>query len=165
MVSVFAIGFIGLASSVLLSPAYLLAVSKFNTADEQLAALEKKYGNSAQEKEISGQIREINNKITLLSSGDTSLRLAPPEAIVSILGLKESTIKIFSLTYDLTARKDRVVLTGTAADRDSLSNFFETLKKDPLIDNVTLPISSYVKSTNIDFSVVIERKANPIAKK
>jgi len=160
-----ALGFIVIASLVLLFPAYLLAVSKFKASENQVVALEKKYGSSAQEKEISAQIREINNKIILLSSGDTSKRLSPTEAITNILNLKGELIKIYTFAYESTASKERIVLTGVARDRDSLANFFETLKKSPTFTSVTMPISSYVRSENIDFSVVLERDTRPPEKK
>ncbi len=165
IVSFFAIGAIAAASLVLLAPAYILAVTKNNTVEEQLAVLEKKYGGAGQEKELSAQIREINNKILLLLSGDATDRLVPSQAVAKILSLKGSSIKIIAFTYETMANQERVVLTGTASDRDSLASFVETLKKDPTFTSATMPISSYVKSENIDFSIVIERKSKTPAKK
>ena len=165
IVSIFAMGALAVASSALLAPAYILAVSKNKTSNDQLAALEKKYGDSAQEKELGAQIRDINTKILLLLSGDTTDKLTPSQAVASIINLKGSDIKISSFSYEATASQERIVLTGTASDRDSLSGFFETLKKDSTFTSVTMPISSYVKSENIDFSIVIERKTKTPAKK
>lgn len=165
IVSFFAIGALAVASMVLLAPAYILAVTKNSTAEEQLAVLEEKYGGAGQEKELSAQIREINNRILLLLSGDTTTRLAPPQAVTKILSLKGGSIKIIAFTYESMANQERIVLTGTSSDRDSLANFIETLKKEPAFTSATMPISSYVKSENIDFSIVIERKSKTPAKK
>lgn len=165
VVSVFAIGSLVLASLILLAPSYVLALSKYGTAEKQLAVLEAKYSGTGQEKEIGAQIRDINTKILLLLSGDTSTRLSPSEATLNILKIKSSAIKISAFTYDATATQERIVLTGTATDRDSLATFIETLKKDPTFTSITLPISSYVKSTNIDFSIVAERKTKASTKK
>lgn len=165
IVSFFAIGALAVASSVLFAPAYILAVSKHNSSEAQLAVLEEKYGGAGQEKELGVQIREINTKILLLLSGDTSARLTPSQAVESIISLKGNKIKISSFTYEAIASQERIVLTGTASDRDSLANFVETLKKDPTFTSATIPISSYVKSENIDFSIVIERKSKAPAKK
>lgn len=165
VVSIFAIGAVAVSGAVLLVPAYLLAVSKHSSSNDQLSALEKKYGDSAQEKELGAQIREVNTKILLLLSGDTTDNLTPSQVVAKIISLKSSDIKILSLSYETTANQERVVLTGAASDRDSLAGFFETLKKDPTFTSVTMPISSYVKSENIDYSIVIERKSKAPAKK
>lgn len=165
VVSIFAIGAVAVAGAVLLVPAYLLAVSKHSASNDQLSALEKKYGDSAQEKDLGAQIREVNTKILLLLSGDTTDKLTPSQAVAKIISLKSSDIKISSLSYETTANQERIVLTGTARDRDSLANFVDTLKKDPTFTSVTMPISSYVKSENIDFSIVVERKSKTPAKK
>lgn len=163
--SVFAVGSLVTTSVILFAPAYLLAISKNTAAETQLAALEKKYGDSKQEKEIGAQIRDINTKILLLLGTDTSARMLPTEIISKILNTKKTEIKIIAITYDANTSQERVVLTGTAKDRDSLADFIAELKKDTAFTGVTLPISSYVKSTNIDFSIVIDRKAKPPAKK
>lgn len=165
IVSIFAIGSLVLASIVLLAPSYLLASLKYNNAEKELAALEEKYGGAGKEKDVATQIRDINNKISLLSSDSTSTRLSPPQVIADILKIKGNAIKIYGFTYDATANQERIVLVGIAPDRDSLANFVETLKKDPTFTSVTLPISSYVKSINIDFSVVTERRPKLPTKK
>ena len=165
VVSFFGISALAVASSVLFAPAYILAVSKHNSSEAQLAELKKKYGGAEQEKELGAQIREINTKILLLLSGDTSERHTPSQAVASILSLKGNEIKISAFTYEAMASQERVVLTGTASDRDNLANFVEILKKDPTFTSVTMPISSYVKSENIDFSIVIERKSKVPSKK
>lgn len=165
VVSVFAIGALVTTSLVLFAPAYLLAVSKNTSAEVQLSALEKKYGDSKQEKEIAAQIRDVNTKILLLLGSDTSARLLPSEIISKILNIKGSSIKIFGITYDSTANQERIVLTGTATNRESLALFVEALKNDTAFTSVTMPISSYVKSANIDFSIVLDRKPKAPAKK
>ncbi len=165
VVSIFAVGALAIASAVLLFPAYMLAISKNNASNEQLSGLEKKYGDSSQEKELGAQIRDINTKILLLLSGETTDKLTPSQTVANIINLKGSDIKISSLMYETMTSQERVVLTGTASDRDSLALFVETLKKDPTFTSVSMPISSYVKSENIDFSIVIERKAKTPAKK
>ena len=161
VVAIFAVGSLVLASLTLLAPAYLLAVSKHNNTENELATLEGKYSHGGQEKEVGAQIRDINNKISILLESNTSKRLSPPQTILDILESKGNAIKIYGFTYDAMNSQERIILTGNAIDRGSLANFIETLKKDPVFTNVTLPISSYVKSANIDFSVVLERNPNP----
>lgn len=162
---IFAVAALVTVSLILLVPTYLLAVSKNNNAEKEIAVLEEKYGSGGKEKDISTQIRDVNNKVSLLSSGDTNPRLPPSQVVLGIMEVKGAAIKIYGFTYDSVVNQERIVLVGRALDRDSLASFVEILKKDPTFTNITLPISSYVKSTNIDFSIVIERSLKSSAKK
>ena len=165
IVSLFGLALLVLSSLVLLVPSYILAVTKHSSAENQLAKLEEVYGKGGQEKEITAQISDVNNKVKLLLGAEVGTRLLPSEEIGNILDIKVPAIKIAGLTYEIIGAQERITLTGTAADRDSLSSFFENLKKDPTFTSVSLPISSYVKSTNIDFSIVAERKPKTVPKK
>lgn len=165
VVSVFALGALVFSSLVLLAPSYLLAVTKYNSISDELTALESKQGRGGQEKEVGVQIREENKKIDLFLKGDTSGKLVPSQVISNIIGIKGVAIKIQGFTYDASAGQERLVITGIAADRDGLARFVETLKKDPTYTKVELPISSYVKSSNIGFSIVVERATKGTAVK
>lgn len=164
VVSIFAVGALVLASLILLAPPYFLAISKHNDADRELAALEEKGGAREQEKEINIQIRDINNKISLLANGAEG-RLSPPQIILDIIEIKGDTIKIEQFAYDVNLAQERITLSGTALDRSSLALFIEALKMNPLFTDVSLPISSYVKSSDINFTAAIEIKAKTPAQK
>lgn len=157
VVSIFAVGALVLASLVLLAPSYLLAVAKYNGISAELARLEAKQGSTAQEKDINAQIININKKIDLFLKGGVNATSSPSQIILNILNDKGNSIKIQGFTYDAGVGLGRFVVVGTAIDRDSLAQFVERLKKEPTFTKVDLPISSYVKSANIDFSIVIER--------
>ena len=165
VVVVFALGALVVSSLVLLVPSYILSVTKLAAAENQLALLESKQDRGEQEKEITAQIRDINTKITLLSNGEKVKKIPPTEMILDVLREKSPEIKLHMLVYDGVSGQERLVLTGVASDRDSLAEFFEVMKKNPTYTNVTLPISSYVKSNNIDFSIVLERKSQVPLKK
>jgi len=158
VVAVFAIMTLVLSSFVLLIPSYLLAVSKYKGLSENFLTMEAKQGRVGQGDEIGAQISNINKKINLFLKGGARVESAPPQSILNILNMKGDRIKIHGFTYDATTGKGRMVVVGVSDDRDSLAQFIEVLKKEPTFTKVELPISSYVKSTNIDFSVVIERE-------
>lgn len=157
VVAVFAVAALVLASLVLLVPSYMLAVSKYNFVADELARLEQKQSDAGQEKEVDTQIKEVNKKISLFLGDEKSTRSTPSEVILGILTVKGPAVKVRSISYDVNLERERLVLSGKADDRDSLALFVETLKKDPSFSNVDLPIGSYVKSVNIDFSLVVER--------
>lgn len=164
--SVAALGGLVLASSVLLVPPYVFSITKYNNAQDNIDVLEQKYGNSTKEKEIAAQIRDINSKIILLTGETQSTNLAPLDVIRTILKIKSNTIKIDGISYDSTGGVERIVLSGMALTRDGLATFVEELKNEPSFTSVSLPISSYVKSVNINFSIAIDGKqATPATKK
>lgn len=157
VVFIFAVGALVLASLVLLAPSYLLAVTKYNSISAELARVEAKQGSAAQEKDTNLQIISINKKIDLFLKGGVNATSSPSQMILNILNDKGTSIKIQGFTYDASVGLGRFVVIGSAIDRDSLAQFVERLKREPTFTKVDLPISSYVKSANIDFSIVIER--------
>lgn len=165
IIAVFAVAALVLSSLVLLVPSYLIAVSKYNNVLGELSSLELRQDRADQEKEVGAQIRDENKKIDIFLKGDTSGRPTPPQTILNIIGIKSDAIKIQGFTYDASAGAERLVVTGVASDRDGLAGFVEILKKNPTFTKVELPISSYVKSTDIDFSVVVERVGKGVAVK
>ncbi|MBI5078210.1 MAG: hypothetical protein HZB11_02505 [Candidatus Yonathbacteria bacterium] len=158
VVSVFAVAALVFSSLILLSTSYLLAVSKYNDAKTGLVALQEKDNRESQEKDVTARILAVNKNIDLFLKSDTTSTLMPSSVITKILDIKGSAVKIIGFTYDANAGQERIVVIGTALNRDSLARFVEALKKDPMFTSVDVPISSYVKSSNIDFSVVIVRK-------
>ena len=157
VVAVFSVAALVLASLVLLVPSYMLAVSKYNFVAGELARLEQQQGGASQEREVEAQTKEVNKKISLfLGDGKVGAR-TPSEIILGVIAVKGPAIKIQSILYDINLEREHLVISGRAGDRDSLALFVETLKKDPSFSKVDLPIGSYVKSTNIDFSLVLER--------
>lgn len=161
---VFAVAILFLANLILLVPSYLITTSKYNDATNVLAELEGKPGTVVQEKNINAQISSVNKNINLFLSENTSSKLSPTSVISSILSIKGPSIKIYGFTYDTAPKQDKMVISGVSLDRESLALFVENLKKDPTFVSVDLPISSYVKSTNLDFSIVITRDRSQASK-
>jgi len=164
-VVIFAIGAFIFASLELLTPSYFLSSIKLTSTQEQLAAIEGKYGGVEKEKELTVLIRDINSKILLLLNSGATGTLTPSQVIENILKIKSDSVKITGYSYEAAATQEKIVLAGTAKDRNTLAVFVEALKKEPTFTSVTLPISSYVKSENIKFSIMIERKVLKPTKK
>lgn len=166
VVCVFAVATLTFSSLILLVPSYLLAALKYNNAAQEFVRIESKTSLiDGQERNIDAQIIDINKKIKLFLSGDTNKQLSASQAVIDILSIKEPSIKIYGFTYEASVNQERVVISGVALNRDSLALFVETLKKDPSFISVELPISSYVKSENIDFSIVAIRGIKGAVKK
>ncbi len=142
---------------VLLAPSYLLAVSESTFISEELSSLETKGINKTQEKDVYAKIKDVNKKIDMFLKTGNSNKWIPSELFMKIISIKTPAIKINGFSYDTTAGRERIVLTGRADDRENLARFIEELKRDKIFTKVELPISSYVKSKNIEFSIVLER--------
>ena len=159
----FAVVVLSFINLILLSPVYLLTLSKYQFASEKLAELESEQGRTGQEKEINAQISAINKRVNLFLEKNKEQSLFS-EVITKIIETKGPTIRIQNMSYELTSQKERFVVSGRADDRDILALFIESLKKDSFFTTVNIPISSYIKSTDIDFSVVLEKNYIPLKK-
>ena len=98
----------------------------------------------------------MNKKIEFFLKGAGAQPFSPLEIISKILKIKASTIKIQSFVYSTNTQGRQLVITGNASSRDSLAEFVAALKEEPSFSRVELPISSYVKSSDIGFSLLIE---------
>lgn len=157
-VATLAVATLILSSLVLLAPAYLIAMEKNKDANNTLTILQENKGDIVNEKEINAEVSSANKNISLFLKKSTSYIDSPVSFVEKILEIKGSEIKIIGFTYDASLDQERMVITGTARTREGLAGFIDELKKEPTFTSVELPISSYVKSTNIDFSAVIARK-------
>lgn len=153
--AVFTLGALIVANLALLTPSYLLAVSKYESISADLAEKQAKQGAGGQVKTIDGQVRAINKEISLFLNDSSVKRVSPAEAMAKIIRIKSAAIKIQGFSYDAGGPQERIVVSGIANDRDSLAQFVDELKKEGTFSSVDLPVSSYVKSTNIDFSIVL----------
>ncbi|OHA82740.1 MAG: hypothetical protein A3B07_01315 [Candidatus Yonathbacteria bacterium RIFCSPLOWO2_01_FULL_43_27] len=152
--------FLMIASLALLMPSYIMARSKKSIAETRI---ENTTGMSAEErarveKETELSIKELNKKLETFSvdTKATQSVIPPSQTINKILGLKGTTIKVQGIVYEKTPDRERFVITGKSAHRDDLARFVDVLKKDLYFTKVELPLSSYVKSTDISFSLVLE---------
>lgn len=153
----------------LLTPAYLGVFSKQAEADLRVVSFTgaSSAENDAKEKAANARIVELNKKLGILVdiSTSTQARIIPSEAFGKIISAKTAAIKIYSLAYTATTDREDFVVTGVAADRDSLAKFVETLKEGGAFASVELPINSYVKSTDIEFSLTLSRVLKSPTKK
>ncbi len=152
-----------LSSLVLLSLVYLLTLSKYQFASERFVKLESEQGKTGQEKDINARIGETNKKVNIFLKEDKDQALFS-EIIMKIIETKGTAIKLQNMFYESSPERKRLVISGRADDRDNLALFMETLKKDPFFTTVDIPISSYIKSTDIDFSVILEKKSPSLKK-
>ncbi len=97
-------------------------------------------------------IKDMDTKLTLVEKFEVNKFLLSTKVINAILLNKMSDIKITQILYENNGTKGRTInLTGIAPSREVLLLFRQALEDSPNFKNVVLPISNFVKGSNIDF--------------
>lgn len=148
-VSLYALSVLSLGATVLLVPSYILSSAKEEIAQKE-QVLFKERVELAPGESVAGQIEAINARVKILSS-DLGPNIAP---IIeeSVLGIRPRSITLSDIRYERDSKGVRkVTVGGTAATRDALQQYVETLEKTGQFSGVELPLSNFVKRTNIEF--------------
>lgn len=151
---------LALIGLVLLAPAYLIAHQKETLAEQQLAqATQSGAGSGVGAEDPKEVVRRIEAKVAILLPREEE-KQAPTEMIEAFLDHQTPGITLDSLFLDIADGGGRMTVSGSADRRESLALFEEGLKADPLFASVSIPRSSYLKPTNIDFSITITLAGN-----
>jgi len=153
VVGLFLLAVLLVVSVVWLTPAYILSKNKYDITEKELNAIKKEISSVQLEDSII-LIEDINNKLAVLTEG-IPLENHAHNIIIDILEHKKDNIKITDIIYDKSPTEIRVLLNGEAFNRESLSSFVREIEKNELFSRVELPISDFVKETNLDFSLTL----------
>jgi hypothetical protein len=137
-----------LVTLVVLLPSYFLSITKNSVAS---AKLETQKLDPALVSEELAVIEDINNKLDLIEKAEKNKFLLSADVINAILLKKRSDIKITQISYQNDARGKKIGVTGTAPSREVLLLFRLALESSPAFKSVDLPISNFVKGSNIQF--------------
>jgi len=99
-------------------------------------------------------VKDIDNKIILVEKFEKNKFLLSVKVINAILLKKRYDIKITKILYEnkgINARK--ISITGLAPSREVLLLFREALEDSLVFKNVNLPISNFVKGSDINFNL------------
>ena len=100
------------------------------------------------------EIKDINNKLDLVDNAEKNKFPLSVRVINSIILGKRSDIKITQIVYEnnpISGKK--ISITGTAPSREVLLLFRQALEDNSTFKNVDLPISNFVKGSNIQFNL------------
>ena len=154
---------ISICGLIFIAPTYLISEKRHSEIkvknDEVLINLSSK--NSSQNAEV----KKITQGIAVLSN--LGANVLPSELFEKFLSYADSKkIQVSRLSYSLNTDNSIVFnVSGVGADRDSLSVFIQNLKNDSYFSQVSLPLSSFVKQKDIDFSLKIVVPANATSTK
>ena len=155
LVVVFLIMFlvIVLLSTLAILPSYFLSFSE-NTLINQKLEVQKNELVPVGDQKILVAVGDLDSKLNLIENRQ-SVRFVVSEKIINPLILnKMPGIRITSIFYenDPTLGK-KVRIGGTAPSREILLLFRRAIEDDALFKQVDLPISNFVKGSNIEFSL------------
>ena len=148
-------GFSMLVAVFALLPAYFLALTKVAVVETRLEMV-KGYPMSASGEQSLAAVKDLNSKLNLIQNAEQKKFLISDKVIDAVLSDKISGIKISQILYqnDPSVGK-KISLTGTASSRAALLLFEQTLQDNPAFQNVNLPISNFVKESDIDFYLTL----------
>ncbi|MDD5721006.1 MAG: hypothetical protein PHT16_00970 [Candidatus Pacebacteria bacterium] len=99
-------------------------------------------------------LKDINNKITLVEKFEKNKFPLSVKVINAILLNKRPDIKITEISYENNGTSEKKIsITGVAPSREVLLLFREALENSSSFKNVNLPISNFVKGSNINFNL------------
>lgn len=97
-------------------------------------------------------IKDINSKLNLVENSEKNKFLLSEKVINTILLKKRFDIKITQILYENSPiQGKKVSIIGTAPSREVLLLFRQALEDGPTFKNIDLPISNFVKGSNIQF--------------
>ena len=146
-----AFGISVLIAAIVLLPSYFFSVVKKDSAITKLET-QKKEPVPEIDQETLLAIKNLKNKINLVEKAETSKFSVSQKVVSEIILKKMPDIKINSISYENDPVKNKLIkINGVAPSRERLLIFRKTLEEDPAFSTVNLPISNFVKGSDIEF--------------
>ncbi|MFA6430465.1 MAG: hypothetical protein WC229_01045 [Candidatus Paceibacterota bacterium] len=136
---------------VFLTPSHILSVYRKAVISDQLNMIKSSTLNQT---DVSlNEVKKINEIVKVLSSSSLTQKTASG-FIKSVVGVKNSSITISSISVEFDSTQNiKIGLKGFSKTRDGLTKFVKDIKDLKLFSSVDLPISSLVKSADVDFTI------------
>lgn len=136
-------------------PSYFLSSVKDSIANDKLET-QKKEPVPMPEVETLAVIKDLNNKLTLIEKAESNKFIISKQVIDVIFSKKLPDIKITAISYENDSNDNllsnkKITIEGTAPSREMLLLFRQALEADSAFQHVDLPISNFVKGSNIQF--------------
>lgn len=142
---------VALIASIALLPSYFLSSVKKNVINEQLDK-EIVEEISSYDQQTLLAVSALDSKLSLLEKSERDKFLVSDRVISEILSNRISNIKITQISFENNEIKGKQIsIRGTAPSRERLTLFRRALESNPLFKEVDLPISNFIKGSNIQF--------------
>lgn len=140
---------------IMLLPAYFLVSSHLDALALE-AGNESETGKNA-EQDILGLPAELNGKLQFFQSNTADEGVTG--SLSKIIGLLPVGVRLDNISFTRrlsdTGSGKAILISGISADRDSLLKFGNALKESREFASVEVPVSSFTKERNLDFSINI----------
>lgn len=152
-VAVYFLVFILISSVVLITlfvPSFFFAKYKNDTINNQLLEIKQKNVNVGEDPVEF--IKNVNRLSNALSDTATS-SVKYNDIVDKITSLKNNDVKILAIniTEESNTGIKKILISGTANTRDSLTLFEKDIKIDGLFKSVVFPVSNFIKSSDLEF--------------
>ena len=147
--------FLVLSFSVLIAfvsilPSYFSSSIKKSLASQKLAT-ENNSPTPNTDKDTLSAIANLNSKLTLIENAEKNKYDVSKKVIDEVIAHKMPDIKIDEIFYQNDSTGKNIRVRGIASSRERLLLFSQALQNDPAFKSVDLPISNFVKGTDISF--------------
>ena len=134
-------------------PSYFVSSMKDSLINEKLETQKLEPLPSFGEESLA-LLNDLDNKLVLVEKFEKNKFLLSVNVINAILVKKRSDIKITRISYENNViNGKKISITGTAPSREVLLSFRRALEDEPSFKNIVLPISNFVKGSNINFFI------------
>ncbi len=149
------IGFAALIASVAMMPAYFASSVKLDLVADRFETQKGEPVPLVGQKSLE-VVQDLKNKIGTIDRARNAKFVISEQVIDVILNNRMSDIKINQISYeDNTQKGKKIGLTGVAPSRERLLLFRRALEEDPAFSKVDLPISNFIKGSNIEFYLTL----------
>ena len=136
-------------------PSYFLSSVKNRIVNTKLE-VQKQEPVSLPDQEALTVIKGLNDKLDLIERAKNDKYIISQKVINTVILKKTSSIKITEISYESDSKNKllknkKVTIGGTAASREALLAFRLALENDGNFKQVDLPVSNFVKGSNIKF--------------
>jgi hypothetical protein len=139
-------------ASVAILPSYFLSSVKKNLVDVKLEA-QKLEMDPLFGQEALAVADDLEKKLKIIEDTKQNRYIISQLVIGRIILKKMPDIKITGIVYENTPKGKTISVNGIAASRERLLLFRKALEDDVAFKEVNLPISNFIKGSNIKFSL------------
>lgn len=154
VVAIGALSVLALTAGVLLLPAYVIATNKVTLAQAQLDQASQNGGSGIGAEDPKETVRKIQATLAIVAPTDN--KKVPSQIITDLLGRITPGISLKDIFFNVVLDGGNLTIHGVAQDRKALAAFGESLRTNPLFASTDIPPSSFVKKSNIDFTIIIK---------
>ncbi len=135
-------------------PSYFLSLVNKNVINAKLE-MQKREPLLLTDQNSLAAIEDLKSKINLIESAEKNKYLISQKVINEIILQKINDIKITQLSYEDSGGGKKISVRGIAGSRERLLLFRRALEDDITFKKVDLPISNFVKDSNIEFNLTL----------